>query len=315
MLRQYSKEFNYELFSTLAAQKRNELVEIDYWNDLRELMSALEKPRDCYVADLSDVVSVGSSERIEVEQHELLDRIIKRLIPWRKGPFRIFGHDIDSEWRSNMKWDRIAPVIGNLDGKRVADIGCGNGYYMMRLSGLNPQLVIGLDPNAWAWHQFQLVQHYVSDQRLCFELLGIEDITLFPGFFDLILCMGVIYHRRDPMASLRDLRDSLRAGGRLIMESMTVPLDGPYALCPPDRYTKLRNVWFVPSEDCLYSWLKRSNFSSIEKVSTSDICPDEQRKTEFAPYESLEDFLDPEDSTKTIEGFPAPKRTVFVAVK
>ncbi|HBY85223.1 MAG TPA: tRNA 5-methoxyuridine(34)/uridine 5-oxyacetic acid(34) synthase CmoB, partial [Colwellia sp.] len=40
---------------------------------------------------------------------------------------------------------------------------------------------------------------------------------------------------------------------------------------------------------------------------------DEQRKTEWIDTESLQDFLDPNDSSKTIEGYPAPKRAIFIA--
>ena len=315
MLREYSKEFNYELFQAKSAEKRRELLDIDYWDDYRRLCASLGNLNsDCQITR-SGIIEIGSSESLSADQKSVLQAIIERLIPWRKGPFRLCGEEIDAEWRSGMKWERIAPVIGDLSGKRVADIGCGNGYYMMRLAEYNPELILGLDPNAWAYNQFQLMQRFAPDPRICFELLGIEDVTLFPRFFDLVLCMGVIYHRRDPLSSLRELRDSLRDGGRLLLESMTVPIEGPYSLCPPDRYSKLRNVWFVPSEDCMYAWLKRVNFSSIEKVCTSELCNEEQRRTALAPFESLEDFLMPGDPTRTIEGLPAPRRTVYIAVR
>ena len=42
---------------------------------------------------------------------------------------------------------------------------------------------------------------------------------------------------------------------------------------------------------------------------------EEQRKTELMITESLEDFLDPTDPTKTIEGYQAPTRAVFIAHK
>ena len=42
---------------------------------------------------------------------------------------------------------------------------------------------------------------------------------------------------------------------------------------------------------------------------------EEQRRTELMITESLEDFLDPQDHTKTIEGYQAPTRAVFTAQK
>ncbi|MDP1785654.1 MAG: DUF1698 domain-containing protein, partial [Sulfuricurvum sp.] len=37
-------------------------------------------------------------------------------------------------------------------------------------------------------------------------------------------------------------------------------------------------------------------------------------KTTWIESQSLEDFLDPDDSTKTVEGYPAPKRG-YVRIK
>jgi tRNA (mo5U34)-methyltransferase len=46
-------------------------------------------------------------------------------------------------------------------------------------------------------------------------------------------------------------------------------------------------------------------------ISTTSI--EEQRSTDWMTFESLEDFLDPNDHSKTIEGHPAPTRAVFLA--
>ena len=84
-------------------------------------------------------------------------------------------------------------------------------------------------------------------------------------------------------------------------------------LVPEGRYAKMRNVWFIPSELTLQSWLKRIGFQNIRCIDTKVTTTEEQRKTSWMEYESLEDFLDPEDSTKTIEGHPAPRRAIFIA--
>nr|WP_169730591.1 DUF1698 domain-containing protein [Carnimonas nigrificans] len=42
---------------------------------------------------------------------------------------------------------------------------------------------------------------------------------------------------------------------------------------------------------------------------------DEQRSTEWMTFQSLKDFLDPEDQHKTIEGYPAPRRALLVATR
>jgi tRNA (mo5U34)-methyltransferase len=39
----------------------------------------------------------------------------------------------------------------------------------------------------------------------------------------------------------------------------------------------------------------------------------EQRSTEWMSFHSLENFLDPDDHSKTIEGYPAPRRAIITA--
>ncbi len=50
----------------------------------------------------------------------------------------------------------------------------------------------------------------------------------------------------------------------------------------------------------------------------ADVCvttTEEQRRTEWMVTESLADFLDPNDRSKTVEGYPAPQRAVLIARK
>jgi len=51
----------------------------------------------------SDIIRIGKKEEISDTQRILLEEILKKFIPWRKGPFSIFGIDIDAEWRSDYK--------------------------------------------------------------------------------------------------------------------------------------------------------------------------------------------------------------------
>ena len=65
----------------------------------------------------------------------------------------------------------------------------------------------------------------------------------------------------------------------------------------------------------LENLLKRCGFIDVRVVSVEMTTTEEQRKTELMITESLEDFLDPTDPTKTIEGYQAPTRAVFIAHK
>ena len=92
-----------------------------------------------------------------------------------------------------------------------------------------------------------------------------------------------------------------------------VPGDAQTVLVPTDRYAKMRNVWFIPSVAALTHWLKRLGFSNVRLADLNHTSLAEQRKTEWMENESLIDFLDATDHSKTIEGYPAPLRAVIIA--
>ncbi|MEM7054742.1 MAG: DUF1698 domain-containing protein, partial [Pseudomonadota bacterium] len=75
----------------------------------------------------------------------MLAETLKQLIPWRKGPLNLAGVKIDSEWRSDWKWQRIVPAI-DLVGQRVLDIGAGNGYFGFQMLNAGAREVLACDP-------------------------------------------------------------------------------------------------------------------------------------------------------------------------
>jgi tRNA (mo5U34)-methyltransferase len=236
-------------------------------------------------------------------------------MPWRIGPFQIGGLHIDSEWRSEMKWNRIAALLGDVRGKRIADVGCSNGYFLFKLSSLSPELVVGFDPIERCWLQFGLLQGLAKIPGLAFVPAGIATVDSFPEFFDLVMCMGVIYHQRDPFTACKKLCAAVRPGGKVILESLVIPNDNPFLLIPEARYAKMRNAWTIPSAQALANLLTRAGFREPQIHSFGPLLTTEQRQTTWAPYESLQDFLDPNDPTKTVEGYPAPHTALVIATK
>jgi tRNA (mo5U34)-methyltransferase len=222
---------------------------------------------------------------------------------------------IDSEWRSSEKWHRISPLLGELRGARIADVGCNSGYFLFKLTGYNPELVVGFDPIERCWLQCGLLQGLAKIPTVAFIPTGIATVDAFPEFFDLVLCMGVIYHQRDPFTACKKLFTATRPGGRVILESLIIPQSGSHFLVPNDRYAKMRNAWIVPTADALATLLDRAGFKDCAIQQFGPVKTSEQRKTEWAPYESLSDFLDPTDPTKTVEGHPAPHSALVFARK
>ncbi|MDP2850374.1 MAG: tRNA 5-methoxyuridine(34)/uridine 5-oxyacetic acid(34) synthase CmoB [Sulfuricurvum sp.] len=274
------------------------------WKNIAPLREALQKlPKIESTVELGNTVKVTTKETVDIAE---LERVARLMMPWRKGPFDLFGLFIDTEWRSDLKYNFLRPHF-NLAGKKVADIGCNNGYYMFRFLEDAPAKVVGFDPSALFQSQFDLINHYVKSD-IVYELLGVEHLPYYEEKFDVIFCLGVLYHRSDPVAMLKALAQGLAEGGEIYLDTFIIDGDEPYALCPSGSYSKITNVYFVPTLKALENWCIRAGFTSVEVLGTVLTTSDEQRKTDWIESQSLEDFLDPADSSKTIEGYPAPKR-------
>ncbi len=243
-----------------------------------------------------------------------LKSALQGLIPWRKGPFELFGVHIDTEWRSDWKWSRVAPHL-DLKNKRILDVGCGNGYYLWRMLGAGAGCVVGVDPNWLFLNQFLALKHFLPDLPAWHLPLALEELPAKLEGFDTVFSMGVLYHRRSPIDHLLELKDCLLKGGELVLETLVVEGDAQQVLMPEDRYAQMRNVWFLPSVPALELWLRRAGFVDVQCVDVSTTSVEEQRATDWMRFQSLPDFLDPADPGRTIEGLPAPTRAVLVARK
>ena len=334
-------------------------------------VSGLPAPDAC-TRSYGDTVTV-SAELPAAEKEKLRDAL-QALHPWRKGPFSLCGIHIDSEWRSDFKWRRIAPHLAlarirhqlpaadadalalrgrapssrfdvlsptpasssgprdqagrrldalttkvgdgfGLEGLRVLDVGCGNGYYGWRMLGAGAALVIGIDPSVLYCMQHQAVNRLIGDHRNQVLPLALEALpeAYSAGRFDAAFSMGVLYHRRDPLEHLRRIERCLVPGGVLVIESLCV--DGPETLVPGGRYARMRNVWHVPAERQLVHWMSECGFRDIRFVDTTVTTTAEQRSTAWMRFDSLAEALDPADATRTVEGHPAPRRCLLTARK
>ena len=246
---------------------------------------------------------------------EALERALKGLHPWRKGPFELFGLHIDTEWRSDWKWDRLADSIATLAGKRVLDVGCGNGYHCWRMLGAGASEVIGIDPTPLFILQFKALYHYLRVPDIHVLPMTLEAMPQHLPVFDTVFSMGVIYHRRDPMGHLFNLKNKLLPGGQVVLETLVVDGDSETLLEPNGRYARMRNIWKLPSPGLAQRWLDDAGFQRTEVVDITTTTTEEQRSTPWMTFHSLNEFLDPGDASLTIEGFPAPRRAILIANK
>ena len=260
-----------------------------------------------------ETVVVGDESVLTLREKSVLRDALFNLCPWRKGPFNVFGIQIDSEWQSWIKWNRFIDKISPLSNRRILDIGSSNGYYMFRMAARDPFMVLGLEPQHTFYYQYLALQNYLNLKNVFCLPVTFDELPCMDGYFDTIFCMGVLYHRRSPIDMLIKIHEDMVQKGELIVENLVILSDEDICLFPESRYAKMRNVFFIPSLKAMDSWLKRSGFTNIKCIDISTTNSSEQRKTPWIQTESLKDFLDPKDNKKTVEGYPAPVRAVFKA--
>jgi len=280
------------------------------WYKSLEYLPLLEPQR----LDLLNSVSADRDD-ISYRHRQGIEKLLRNLMPWRKGPYSLYGTEINTEWRSDWKWERVLPHISSLAGRTVLDVGCGSGYHMWRMIGAGAHLVVGIDPMQLFLCQFEAVRKLLNDDRRAHLLpLGIEQLPVLQAF-DTVFSMGVLYHRRSPLDHLLQLKNQLVNGGELVLETLVIEGDVNQVLVPGERYAQMRNVYFIPSAEALKSWLEKCGFVDVRIVDFALTSTEEQRRTDWMTSESLAEFLDPDDSSKTVEGYPAPLRAVLVATK
>jgi tRNA (mo5U34)-methyltransferase len=279
------------------------------WKNIKPIKKKLDnfnaKPKQYQIKDEIIITSYNQKE-------EILS-IAKELMPWRKGPFRIDDIFIDSEWKSFKKYNLIEPYV-DLKNKIVADVGCNNGYYMFQMLRQNPKKIVGFDPSPLFNLQFDFINKFIQS-NIKYELLGIEHLKDYFFKFDIIFCLGVLYHRSDIISSLKSLYDSLNKNAQLIIDTLIIEGEDEICLFPENRYCGMRNVYFLPTINALKNMLKRVGFSEIKLLAKVPTTLKEQRKTKWITGHSLNNFLHPDDIAKTVEGYPAPIRAYLKAVK
>ncbi|MEJ2641729.1 MAG: tRNA 5-methoxyuridine(34)/uridine 5-oxyacetic acid(34) synthase CmoB [Desulfosarcinaceae bacterium] len=194
-----------------------------------------------------DRVRIGDQGALSANATERLLTAAQALIPWRKGPFDLFGQALDCEWASNLKWDRLKDHIQPLTGRRILDIGSSNGYYLWRMAAAGPRLALGIEPYLTFFAQYLLLQHFIRHPRVFCLPLKLDQLPEMATSFDTLFCMGILYHSRDPLGMLAHTRRLLCRGGELILETLVIEPPEDHCLCPQERYAKMANVWFIPN--------------------------------------------------------------------
>ena len=306
-------EIQQELITQLDKRYANPLH--GNFKDWQKIIESLPELTPSVINLDQDAPVIGDAGNCSEDLSNLLEEKLKNLCPWRKGPFNVFNIHIDSEWRSDWKWSRIAPHI-QLKDKLVLDIGCSNGYYALRMQASGAKLVLGIDPTWLYVFQFLALQKYfVKEQRAFVLPFTLEDLPTSITGFDVIFSMGVLYHRHEPQAHLQQVYKMLAEEGQLVLETLIIEDQDADVLIPNERYANMRNVWMIPSIALLETWLEEAGFINFRHIDKTKTTVEEQHQTKWSTGYSLANALNPDDSNLTIEGYPAPLRAIVVAKK
>lgn len=262
-------------------------------------------------AELTGPVVTAGPDAFAPAEREQVRELLMKLAPWRKGPFQVGDILIDAEWRSDRKWARLEDAISPLANRLVLDVGCGNGYYALRIRGMDARLVVGVDPMLLYVAQHAAIRHFMPPQPVHVLPLSMQELP-HTGSFDTVFSMGVLYHQRAARKHLDELRRALKPEGELVLETLILPGRLKEARTP-GRYARMRNVWLLPTLPLLLDWLEEAGFAGARTADVSTTTHVEQRRTDWMTFESLTEALDPDDPSLTIEGWPAPQRAVVVS--
>ena len=190
------------------------------------------------------------------------------------GEFQLHGNmGTRHIWVLARFMDQLKALPYDLSGTRVLDIGCWTGGTSLILCRLGAEVVA-----------IEEVKKYVDAFEYLKEAFGIRKLDVlnrslyqmtdkrFQDAFDYVLYAGVLYHVTDPVLSLRVMFNSLRPGGKALVESAGIPGRGlNIQYQGPDIYgggsTKKLNRsgwnWFLPSRDTLAKMMQDVGFEDV----------------------------------------------------
>ena len=139
--------------------------------------------------------SNGGNYENEAEQYESEDRVI-----WQKP-------------------DLVIQQLGDVDGKVVADLGAGTGYFSRRIAYKGATVIaIDIDPKAILWMEEQKARFPLElRNRLIIRQAEANDPKLNPNEVDIVLLVNTYSYIQDRVAYFSKLKEAIRTGGNVVI--------------------------------------------------------------------------------------------------
>jgi SAM-dependent methyltransferase len=164
-----------------------------------------------------------------------------------------------SEARQKFIEEFVGEVREQTELASATDVGCGLGLFSKLLQDMNFR-VIGVDGREENVREAQ-----ARYPGITFLVANAEDLPVKQmGAFDLVLCLGLLYHLENPFRAIRHLR--FLTGKVLLVEGMCVPSDFATMELLDELEGEdqgLDRAAFYPSEFCLIKMLYRADFPFV----------------------------------------------------
>jgi tRNA (mo5U34)-methyltransferase len=169
-------------------------------------------------------------------------------------------------------------------GLSAMDLACHEGWFAQQVAALGFAEVLGVDARADHIADAQLIAAACGAGSLRFEQSDVHALDVASrGQFDLVLCLGLIYHLENPVGALRQARALTRGlclietqvapglGGHIDYGHHTFvkPVMGSFAIVDETDEThgpetSTTGICLVPSLDALLWILRKVGFSRVE---------------------------------------------------
>jgi tRNA (mo5U34)-methyltransferase len=184
----------------------------------------------------------------------------------------------------SIKWQRFAHAMpDDLSGRTVLDIGSNAGFYAIEMKRRGAARVVAMEPDAHYLEQAKFAAA-VSDCDIEFLQWSIYDLPRLQESFDVVLCLGVIYHLRYPLLALdlirryavRDLfvfQTMIRGSSEVREIAPDYPFEEraifdtpgfPHMSFVEQRYARDPTNWWVPNTACAMAMLRSAGFTIID---------------------------------------------------
>ncbi|MHA1150993.1 MAG: class I SAM-dependent methyltransferase [Promethearchaeota archaeon] len=178
----------------------------------------------------------------------------------------------------------------DLKGKKVIDVGAWDGFFSFECERRGAD-VLAIDTIMWkegptfnSQKNKETIHsgkkgfdfaHKILNSKVQSKEIEVMDLAniLELQQFDLVLCLGILYHMKDPLGMCKVMYNLCEENGMLILETHTdmFSIDKPVmAFYPENECNNDPGTWFGPNPQCIEAMLKVVGFKDIRNVYQND---------------------------------------------